>query len=212
MTPQEGLRRVVDAVGQGGRALLRVRTALPFSREPEPLTATGLVADWAQGKGPKSYQIGPETHFAREFARSPNMRWHVRRAMADWSARDRGEPGGRYDAYGGIKDGSSYGGKEGYAATFGIPEFYASAIAGNAPAHVIGSATLRGARRGARIEWTAENVMGLQSFQGQRYRDKFGLKSATAAPDGQRFANKSHTIHFSTNLEGRPIDVHRQAR
>jgi hypothetical protein len=211
----EGLRRRSDtwneaakglplALAKGALPPLRTLAAIADQFAPRRAgpTATSLVEDWAIDRpGSRRYDIGPDTDFARKFAQAPSTRSNVRRAMADWGARDGNALIGRYGRHEGIEDGSVYGH---FGSKFGPSEFVSDLLGANAPAHIMGSNTLSARRVGDRIEWKATNKMGRHSAGAGRYTDMIGLPGFADVTTGPG-ADRWHVVSFYTDLNGQPL-------
>ena len=176
--------RVISGVGKTVASVARVGTA----EDPGP---GRLLAEWATGLGPQMRVLRPESSFSREFTQSPSVQSHLRERTADWR-RENGVQG-------------VYAVPVDKRATFDLAEVISDGLAGNGPAHFVGSWDAQGVRRGDGIDWRAENNTDVDSFFAGRLLKKYGLPHVHSYSRPWPGGRTHQSILFRTDLEGRPL-------
>lgn len=181
--------RTVAAAG-AGVVRLPLRVSRPGTpSEPGP---GRLIAEWALASGPEERVLGPESSFSQEFVQAPSVQKYVRGYVDDWRQRD----GGINGAYVNPPD---------RRAKFGVTEFTSDLAAGNGASHFVGTWGVGARRNGDQIDWAAENDTDMTSFlYGRAFREA-GLPFVRPYPRPAPGGRTHQTIHFTTDLEGRPL-------
>lgn len=182
---EESLRRTATSVARTAAHVMRPGTP----SDPGPVR---LYGEWATGVGPERRMLGPESSMSREFVQAPSVQGYLRQHIADWRRRDGGVSG-------------TYVRPHARRANFGEGEFLMDLDAGNGASHFVGSWDATAERQGDQIDWTVENDTDLTSFGAGRILRKSGLPFWRSYSRPWPGGRTHQTMHFSTDLNGRPL-------